>query len=264
MVNDVEIVFVPSRPFLSATVAGTCNVCDDARFIPVADDAEVEDNAMRPCPACAALHESAERITRASIPARFAAASFETLSPWANNAGENYARQLSAAIERCRIFAQGGDGQDRKPWVLLCGPTGTAKTHLLCSIARKAALGGIPVAYLSMNDIFTGYKEAGQSGEAAFVKALFNLVSTVPMLLIDEVGCGRTDTEMALTSRLIQRRYDVDLPLAAATNFLPRGEGERALSGRLYDIAHSRLVGASDVLPLVGQDFRQQQGGGRD
>lgn len=245
-----SIVVVPSRPFVTASVAGDCEVCDNARFVRESD-LQASSNRFRPCPTCAVLHERADLFNAVCLPARFANASFANLDLH-RLPDERHRRMLLAAIERCQGFAQ-APGHD---WLMLCGPTGTAKTHLLAATARSLTLEKTSaVAYLAMNDVFTQLKGAGPS-EADVFKRLYLLVSTVPVLLLDEVGCGRTEWEISTTSRLIQRRYDVDLPLIIATNYQPHGGSpELALSSRLYDTANSRLLGA-EVLPVLGPDQR--------
>lgn len=247
------IAIVPSRPSLTATVVGRCDVCDGARHIQHNDAAE--SHSFRPCPCCAALYERVSLYDAAGIPARFAGATFDSLEPM-RVTNPKHRQMLIEATHRCRDFATNAESD----WLVLAGPTGTAKTHLLASIAYRACLEiGVAVKYVNMTDVFTTLKSAG-SDTAAF-RDLNAAVSTVPVLLLDEVGSGRTEFEQGVTSRLICRRYDVDLPMVVATNFMPReAPPELALASRLFETAASRIDGAQ-WLPVLGEDQRRSSRG---
>ncbi len=220
--------------------------------------------------ACRGLQRRVGLFNRARIPRHFATRGLETFQPYDD-------APLKAALTRVQAFAEGypkfGKG------LLLWGPTGTGKTHLLCAAVRHLTLvRGVPARYVEFSFLVSEIKEA--FGRNISVLAALGPLADVEVLAIDELGKNRgTDFEREVLDELVSRRYNADRTTLFATNFNaapkknepapggfvnPLTLGGQAITDthlrdRIGDRSHSRLAEMVEVLHVNARDRRVPQ-----
>lgn len=192
------------------------------------------------CPKChAALQETLQREQRiktaghffrtsSGVPPRFQEASFDSYQP-----GNRQAQKLLATL---REYAARFD-QHRALGLslILCGKTGTGKTHLSCAVLRALAFehgvcGKYCTAYRAVQEIRASYK----SSDVTELQVLKEFIRP-DLLVLDEIGVQYgTDSEQLLLFSLLNGRYEELKPTIAISN-LNLEEVTQYLGDRVYD-----------------------------
>ena len=218
-----------------------CNSCSGSGRVLVSSDGSLSSSACTDCDA-----GSSRLIAAAGIPPRHMDSTFDSFDASGNAA-------LSAALECCTSFPEPND------WVVLSGPPGVGKTHLLVSILRRHIICGGSGAYISFERLFSmGRDSFGGDGDGA-VRRAKRAAMSAHLVCLDELGSGRaTDYEIGMTQEIINTRYADRLPTVFATNYRVSGtphslEG----SGRVGAQSISRIVGCSKVIEIDSRDWRK-------
>lgn len=137
--------------------------------------------------------------------------------------------------------------------LLLLGPTGVGKTHQAYGALRDLAVTGVSIRWTaeSAADLYANLRPRhGVDSETEFRR-----YTHAPLLLVDDLGAGRAPTEFTeeINFRLVNHRYENQLPTIFTTNVLPK-----ELSARLGDRVASRLVEMCDRVVITGEDRRRQ------
>ena len=195
-------------------------------------------------------------IGGAMIGRRFDRCTFDTYKP-----GQN-----SKAIDACIRLADG-----KVEGVLLFGPVGVGKTHLLVALARAAereARGefvdegyrttqqAVTVEYWPVFDLAGKLREEIYGG----LHEILRRCQECGLLILDDLGAERsTDYVLEALERIIDYRYRDQRPIAIGTNLTPdqiqRKYGDRAIS---------RWAQSCEVVEMVGADHRVNNGGERE
>lgn len=149
---------------------------------------------------------------RKQIPPRHAN---RTLANWnPANKGQETAKKIVTAFAS-DLPAQLEEGRG----LLLLGPPGTGKTHLLCAIVSECWKAGIRAEYHVWPDVLSAVKDSFSAEKDHPGRGLLDRLSTVPFLALDELAI-RTGTEydQAALFDVIDYRYRNLLPTACATN----------------------------------------------
>jgi DNA replication protein DnaC len=141
--------------------------------------------------------------------------------------------------------------------LLVQGPPGVGKTHLVVALGVKAIEQGFSVAFYRLEDLLHEMrKDAGVSPQALRRKKYFN----VAYLVVDEVGMEPMSREDAsLFFRLVSYRYRRG-STAITTNKSVKDwpgilAGDEAMTAALLD----RLLHKSVVLNIRGRSYRLQE-----
>lgn len=184
----------------------------------------------------------------------------------AENTLENYDPADNAlALEAARQFVAGSIRN-----LLLCGPTGTGKTHLLYGIGRAMTRDASTAIVMER-----GYEKARTVPAVhpqfwtvpnlcgALRRAAWDHehdpepdVTTCPLLLLDDLGADRsTDFVLESLERIINERYTWDRPTAYTSNL-----DLDALLARYGDRLLSRFAESGRIVTMQGRDRRLERG----
>lgn len=154
----------------------------------------------------------------------------------------------TTARKHKRVVPHIGNGRS----LLLLGPTGVGKTHQAYGALRYLAPTGIRLrwAAISAADLYANLRpRTGIDTEAEF-----RTYRDAYLLLIDDLGAGRAPTEFTeeINFRLVNHRYEKQLPTIFTSNVLPK-----QLAERVGDRVASRLVEMCDRVVITGTDRRR-------
>lgn len=217
-----------------------------------------------PCPGCAAEKAEADReaaeverqlrerarieemLGRAAIPVRFIGRSFDTYRA-------DTPAQL-AALTAARDYAENFDRHARTgESLMMLGKAGTGKSHL-ASAVLQAIMPGHCGMYTTAADVIEMVRETWRRDSEKSQGRVLHLLSSVPLLVVDEVGVQYgTESEQNTLFQIIDRRYRDRRPLILMANLQPT-ELQALLGDRIFD----RLREVSKVLTFDWDSYRPQ------
>jgi len=171
------------------------------------------------------------------------------------------AAALEAAVAFCNAAIARAAAPDDGGGLLLAGPPGTGKSHLLHGILRRLAMRApkIRTRYASAGQVMADCRRSLQAQKET--QKLVDDLVLVPLLALDELGKGRaTDWEVSIADEIVTRRYEAGRATIYATNYSlerdPPVDDLDALANRIGERAFSRVTHRNRVLVLVGSDQR--------
>ncbi len=160
---------------------------------------------------CRDAGRRAGRYTALGLPSLFAGQSFDTYRP--------YSPEQEKARKLCRDIAALYRRETPPKGVVIAGPVGTGKTHLLSATLGYLALEqGVSGRYVEISFLFSEIRNGFQAGRSG-LDAILPLVDT-EVLAIDELGKGKgSPFELDTLDELIARRYNNGRTTLIATNY---------------------------------------------
>jgi DNA replication protein DnaC len=277
---DPELRYARTDGFVTATV-GPCGHCHKGSVF-VED--EHGNSLVKTCPKCGPLAAQAGALNAARLPVDPPGANLSAFTidrpgdPPKSNRGDGVfvvhtaegtmlhpaqyrAQALEAVVGYCNAaisaMALPVDGAG----LLLAGPPGVGKSHLLIGALRRLAMRApkIRSRYASAGQVMADCRRSLQAQKET--QKLVDELVLVPLLALDELGKGRaTDWEIGVADEIVTRRYEAGRATLYATNYSlerePAEEDLDALSNRIGGRAFSRAMHRNRVLILLGNDQR--------
>lgn len=163
---------------------------------------------------------------------------FETTEAWQK-------KILESATE----YAKGPEG-----WFLICGQSGSGKSHICTAICRELLLKGKQVVYAAWRQEIAEIKAMSLDADRRADK--LNELKTAEILYIDDLfktGAGKdgeacpTSADVSLAFEIINARYTSRRPTIISTEFFPDQllKMDEATGGRMIEMAknHTLAVG---------------------
>ncbi|MCK6503011.1 ATP-binding protein [Myxococcota bacterium] len=263
------------------TCVPTCPRCGGLGRVTVERDGALLTGRCR----CQQLPDRIQHWGFAQVPSRHARATLPSFIAGAMQHGDR--EKMKALLEGVQPWIEGWRpqaGESTGPrGLVLHGPVGRGKTHLLVGILRELVFErGAIARFVEFSRLLGMLKEGYSRGQGD--SELLTELSEVPVLAIDELGKGRlTDWELAIIDEIISRRYNAMRCTLATTNYEPKEatgvrdvnlavvDGARqSLGDRVGDRVFSRLremcgfvwVGGIDMRPVVSGGATAQRSGG--
>ena len=165
--------------------------------------------------------------------------------------------EVPARFQNATVFHQGAQEWCEAVLVdrhynglLIAGPTGVGKTHLLYGIQYELAdRDGPRMEIVKLVKLLAGMRPGGDTTQETIDK-----LCQVPILAIDDVGAHKpSEWVNERLYEVIDTRYDNMLPIVATTN-------RKSLDSVLDDRLTSRLEECCETIFLTGSDRRRQGG----
>jgi DNA replication protein DnaC len=185
-------------------------------------------------------------LGRAAIPVRFVGRTFDSYRA-------DTPAQV-AALTAARDYAENFERHSRSgESLLMLGKAGTGKSHLASAILQ-AIMPAHCGLYTTAADVIEMVRETWRRDSEKSQARVLHLLSTVPLLVIDEVGVQYgTESEQNTLFQIIDRRYRDRRPVILMANLQP-AELQQLLGDRVYD----RLRESAKTLMFTWDSYRPQ------
>jgi len=135
--------------------------------------------------------------------------------------------------------------------LILYGPYGTGKTHLLAALCQEAHTRGVRARFTTAPKLFSAIQARIKADED--YTDLISKAIAVPLLVIDDVDKAKwSEFREEVYFEIIDSRVNAHRPIALSTNRLD------ALSSFIGGACASRLLIGQMAVPMKGEDYRKE------
>jgi DNA replication protein DnaC len=171
----------------------------------------------------------------------------KTLSRFDFAAVPSLNRQVVLELATCRFI-------ERAENLLVCGPTGVGKSHLMLGLAYEAVRRGFRVIVRPIHQLLGELQ--GSRADGTYSRKMLRL-SSVDLLVLDDFGLRALPTQAVDDLyEIIDRRYE-RRSLGITSNRALEEWGEVFGNGLLASAALDRLTHHVQVLTITGRSYRQ-------
>lgn len=199
------------------------------------------------------LCDEVERRDSRQLDQRLRRASFESPTTL-----EDFDWRFNPKLPKDKLLELGtGQFVPRKEVVLLCGPSGTGKSHIAQALGQRACRAGHSVLYTSAHHFFTALRAARADG--SYDRQLLRY-GTCELLILDDLGLRPLSGEEAMDFyELIRLRYERGA-LLITSNRAASEWGALFGDALLASAAMDRLLHHAHVVVMDGPSYRTQRG----
>lgn len=228
-----------------------CDICDDKRWFIVApsEDAPPSTRSVVACECQERVWgvKTADRIREYSDLGPLERLTFDTIELGTRDVFSEPSSFREAYHVAQRFVA------DRQGWLVICGPSGTGKTHLAAAVGNELVNDSQPVRFVSVPDLLDHLRSAFDPAVGAQYDDVFLQAIEAPVLILDDLGV-QSSTAWAdeKLDQILTHRYNRRLPTLVTTSNRFDELDER-LRTRLGDPYFSTVVqikpgsGASEI-----------------
>ncbi len=146
--------------------------------------------------------------------------------------------EQKTALTAVKAFAEKvGEHVERGNGLLLFGPAGTGKDHLLCGAAREAIERGHWVRWVNGRDLFGQFRDRMDNGDSSEGRQVADLVAVEILAISDPLPpYGALSSYQAdLLFRVIDARYRAMRPTWATLNVTGGTEADQRMGAQIVD-----------------------------
>lgn len=139
---------------------------------------------------------------------------FENMAAEGRSGDPENRRRFSAAYNAAKDFAINPAG-----WLIINGPAGSGKTHLVMAIANERFTKGLPVRFVTVPDLLDHLRSAFSPNSDISYDDLFERIRNSPLLVLDDFGIQQgTPWAREKLDQLLNHRFNRELPTIIATD----------------------------------------------
>ena len=230
----------PTSP--STGVESICEICQGAGWLKeIVPFGHPHFGVLFPCQCTQALwaRRKAEELAQLSNLAAVRDKTFATFNPFMPG--------LREAVPHIRNYARQPNG-----WLALLGAYGVGKTHLAAAVANEALDRGEHVLFTIVPDLLDHLRATYGPESTVAYDAQFELVRTVPLLILDDLGTeSATPWAREKLYQIMNHRYNARLATVITSNLKPE-----AIEPRIYSRMCDPAIGI--VITIAAQDYRRR------
>ena len=234
-------------------IAKPCKTCKSTGYI-VEKDSLQRDVAIA-CPDCEQINQRIKLYNNSRIPRRYKNSHLNLKDRDKDNEMvfdllESIFRLLPQRLNNQNLIQN--DSEDLKGMVLM-GPPGTGKTHLMTGFAFQCTIGhGISCIFQSFAELLSELRQGYSDGKSDIEIIEPHLQTDI--LIIDDMGKGRnSDWELGILDMLISERYNRNQIIMVTTNFTEVEESTLKEQIRNRDKSESETFIADTIRKRVGE-----------
>ena len=180
---------------------------------------------------------------------------FGNFNVWGNKANRKQKGSLEGALNAAKDYAQ-----DPQGWLVLMGPTGCGKTHLVHAIANERLKLGREILYFQVADLLDYLRVTYSPDSSVTYDKLFEEIRNAPLLALEDYGTHySTPWAREKLHQILVHRHDARLP-TLITSTDEEEEGEKKGAKKKADPISSRMLDTTlvAIVEIDAPDYRDK------